>query len=426
MPPHVVPVAAIRLIAAGAISLVVQGCGGTEATMPETTVVAPLPMPTYDGTLLASSRLATLPASDRSAWEAYVLTSRKQMGADQSLLASERTKAGLSATVMPPNTANDFAVSSSWTAAWVVTTAGKALVRAVLSFQTPSGGWGKHIDYAQGPRTAGMGFYSEGTDWSYVGTIDNGATVNELRLVAVAATAGDTAARSAFARGVNYLAMAQFPTGCFPQVYPLMGSYHDAATNNDDSSVNVLRFARDVAKGTWSWTTAATQSQAATIASKATDCLLAQQVVVNGTRTTWAQQHDPLTHAPVIGRSYELPGLAGREGARVMDALMEDPTPSAAVVRAVHAAAAFYQATAIPNVTYVSGTGLVPSAGAGPVWARIMEIGTNRAIFANRDGVLLYDFNQLTDRRTGYNWYGTEPATSLKSYATWATSHPAP
>jgi PelA/Pel-15E family pectate lyase len=55
-----------------------------------------------------------------------------------------------------------------------------------------------------------------------------------------------------------------------------------------------------------------------------------------------------------------------------------------------------------------------------------MEIGTNRPIFANRDGVLLYDFNLLTDRRTGYNWYGTEPAASLKSYAAWAPTHPAP
>jgi PelA/Pel-15E family pectate lyase len=348
------------------------------------------------------------------------------MGADRALVETERVKAGLSAPLMPPNTASDFAVSKSWTTAWANSDAGKALVKAVLSYQTPSGGWGKHIDYAQGLRKTGMGFNSESSEWAYVGTIDNGATVNELRLLAVASTVGDTAARSAFARGLSYLANAQFPSGCYPQVYPLMGSYHDAATNNDDSSVNVLRLARDVAAGTWSWVSTSTSAQASTIATRLTQCFLAQQVVVNGVRTTWAQQHDPLTHAPIVGRSYELPGLAGREGARVLDVLMEDVAPLPAVVTAVRAAAAFYQSTAIANMVYVAGTGLVPSPGATSVWGRIMEIGTNRPIFANRDGVLLYDFNLLTDRRTGYNWYGTEPAASLKSYAAWAPTHPAP
>ena len=50
--------------------------------------------------------------------------------------------------------------------------------------------------------------------------------------------------------------------------------------------------------------------------------------------------------------------------------------------------------------------GFRAQAGAGQLWARIAEIGTNRPIFANRDGVKLYDFDQLTDRRTGYSWFG--------------------
>jgi PelA/Pel-15E family pectate lyase len=44
---------------------------------------------------------------------------------------------------------------------------------------------------------------------------------------------------------------------------------------------------------------------------------------------------------------------------------------------------------------------------------------TDRPIFANRDGVKLYDWNQLTDRRTGYAWFGTEPGSALKKYDKW-------
>lgn len=407
------------------LAMVLAGC--SESALPVASVepVARV-VPPYVGTLVAASRIATLPAADQAAWTAYVMQSRERMADDRLLVESERIKAGLGAIVAPPNTANDFTVSSRWTVAWVGTSEGTALVNAVLSFQTAAGGWGKHIDYARGPRTPGMGYDSEGSGWAYVGTIDNGATVNELRLLGVAGDAGHAGARAAFARGLRYLLNMQYPTGCFPQVYPLTGSYHDAATNNDDASANVVRLARDAAVGRWSWITADTRSHATTILARSTQCFLAQQVVVGGVRTTWAQQHDPLTHAPVLGRSYELPGLAGREGARVMDQLMLDPAPSAAVVNAVHRAAAFYRATAIPNVTFVSGTGLVQTAGAGPLWARVMEIGTNRPIFANRDGIRLYDFNQLTDRRTGYNWFGSEPASSLATYATWARSHPLP
>jgi PelA/Pel-15E family pectate lyase len=57
--------------------------------------------------------------------------------------------------------------------------------------------------------------------------------------------------------------------------------------------------------------------------------------------------------------------------------------------------------------------------GAGPLWGRLYEIGTNRVITANRDGVKLYDWNKLTDRRTGYRWYGDQPARTIAAYNEW-------
>ena len=37
-------------------------------------------------------------------------------------------------------------------------------------------------------------------------------------------------------------------------------------------------------------------------------------------------------------------------------------------------------------------------------------------IMANRDGVKLYDWNKLTDRRSGYAWYTTRPAETLATF----------
>ena len=68
--------------------------------------------------------------------------------------------------------------------------------------------------------------------------------------------------------------------------------------------------------------------------------------------------------------------------------------------------------------------GLVPDATAGPLWARMYEIGTNKPIFSNRDGIKRYDFQQLTDRREGYGWYSDQPARTLARYKKWSTRRP--
>jgi pectate lyase len=127
--------------------------------------------------------------------------------------------------------------------------------------------------------------------------------------------------------------------------------------------------------------------------------------------------------APTIGRSYELPGISGQESAGLVSFLMTLPNPHTRVVAAIHAAANWFKLTAIYGYVY-DASGFRAQVGAGPLWARVAEIGTNRAIFANRDGVKLYAFDQLTDRRTGYSWFGTAPAATLKTYATWSMTHP--
>jgi hypothetical protein len=52
------------------------------------------------------------------------------------------------------------------------------------------------------------------------------------------------------------------------------------------------------------------------------------------------------------------------------------------------------------------------------------EIGPNKPIFSDRNGIKLYDWNQLKDRRQGYGWYTYAPVLALRQYENWARKHP--
>ncbi|HEX2191149.1 MAG TPA: pectate lyase, partial [Longimicrobiaceae bacterium] len=291
---------------------------------------------------------------------------------------------------------------------------------AIVSFQTPSGGWSKRVELAR-PRRPGES-YSSANGWSYVGTFDNGATTEHLRFLAGAYAAhGDARHRDAFLRGLDYVLRAQFPNGCWPQVYPLQGGYHDAATYNDDAMVRVLRLLYGVARGDYALAPEPARTRARAAVARGVDCVLRSQVVVGGAPTVWGAQHDPLTLEPAAARAYEHASLSGRESAGVVDFLVELEAPSPQVARAVQAAAAWFRRTAIHGLDYEPRGGLTPREGAGPIWARFYEVGTDRPIFSNRDGVVRYAWSELEEeRRSGYAWYTDEPATTLRRVERWA------
>jgi PelA/Pel-15E family pectate lyase len=104
--------------------------------------------------------------------------------------------------------------------------------------------------------------------------------------------------------------------------------------------------------------------------------------------------------------------------------LMKIKSPSARVVTSVHAAADWLKANQLSGFTYSFDGGRKEAPGAGPVWARMYEIGTNKPIFSDRNGIKLYDWNQLKDRRQGYGWYTYAPVLALRQYESWARRHP--
>jgi PelA/Pel-15E family pectate lyase len=382
--------------------------------------------PAYDTvTLLSAARIAKYGGDKLVAWNAYLSRSREQYTRDTAAMRSELRAASMAAIVRAPYT-HDFSVKPWMTAAWFAADTARRMAEIILSFQAPNGGWSKHVDFTLHSRGRGESYFAESADWEWISTIDNDATTEEIRFLVLADRARhDARYGAAITRGIDYLLDSQYPNGCFPQVFPLEGSYHDAATFNDNASVNVLRLFADVATGAFHYPSAAQRQRAAAAAHNGIDCILDAQVRVGATLTAWGQQHDPLTLEPTSARSYELTSLTALESAEIVDYLMSVSSPTDRVVRSVYAATDWLRAVPLRGLAY-DHYQLTSSPNAPPLWGRLYEIGTNRVIMANRDGVTLYDWNKLTDRRSGYGWYTTKPAETLATFIEWAKTHPRP
>lgn len=375
--------------------------------------------------LITAARIAKYAGAKRAEWTAYVERSRDRYTKDTLAMRAELRGANVTAMTRAPYT-HDFSVKPSMTPAWFRTDTARRMAEVIVSFQAPNGGWSKHVDFTLHPRAKGESFYAESADWEWISTIDNDATTEEIRFLSLADKEHrDGRYAVAITRGVDYLLDAQYPNGCFPQVYPLEGSYHDAATFNDNATVNALRLLGDVAAGAYSYATSEQRRRAGPAVVAGIDCILNAQVTVNGKLTAWGQQHDPLTLAPTSARSYELTSLTALESAEIVDYLVSISDPSDRIVRAVYAATDWLAAVPVHGLSYARYE-LTKSPNAPPLWGRLYEVGTNRVIMANRDGEKLYDWNKLTDRRSGYGWYTTKPAETLATFAMWSASHRRP
>ncbi|MHA6721926.1 pectate lyase [Sphingomonas sp. RS2018] len=390
-------------------------------------------------------RIATLPAADRAAWTTYLDRSARLMAADKAALAAERR--GLSA--VPPSPANGPSggggMALDRAADFYASAEARRIADTIVSFQTPAGGWGKNMDRAGPARLRGQSWVvieklpanavddiKADPSWRYVGTIDNNATIDEIRYLArvqaSAPGAPGEAYRAAALKGLRYVLAAQFPNGGWPQVYPLQGGYHDAITFNDGALAQAAALMLDASarSGDFGFVPADLATEARGSANRARDIILRTQVVIDGKRTVWGQQHDALTLAPVGARNFEPNALSADESAQLLRFLMLQPDRSPAVQAAVAAGVAWLQAHALADVewqrkpTGPEGRRLLPKPGAGPLWARFYDAKTGKPVFGDRDRTVHDDVNDISvERRNGYSWFGTSPASTIAAYPKW-------
>lgn len=379
-------------------------------------------LPTTQASATANSNAAT--TTQQTQWRAYTVRSQQLHKLDQQHINKEVKRLGLKEPLLP-NPTKEFGFETEQPLEWFTSAEGKAIMEAILSLQTPTGGWSKRTDMTQ-KRQPGMAF---GTEKNYVPTFDNDATSKQLTLLANAYTAtGHKAYRDAFARGLKLIFNAQYPNGGWPQNYPLVGGYHDYITYNDSLMVNLMFLLRDVAKGegSYAFTSREQRKLAQQSLDKAIQCVLNTQVLLNGKPTVWGAQHDPITLEPMQARAYEMASLTSAESVWMVEFLMGLDNPSAEVIKAVHGAADWYEATKIIGKTWIRGdAALTDDASAPPLWSRFYELGTNKPIFGDRDGAIHYEVGKVSkERREGYAWYTTAPNKLLQHYTTWAKKNP--
>jgi len=313
--------------------------------------------------------------------------------------------------------------------AWFNTADGKGVLNNVLLYQFPSGGWPKNLDMAAPLDDAAKERLAVRPDEA---TIDNGATVSQLRFLARApAETKDEKTRAAFLKGLDYLLAAQSPSGGWPQTFPNPRGYHAHITFNDNSMAGVLALLRDTSVGNSPFDSvdAARRRRAKDAVAKGIDCILKCQVIMDGRRTAWCAQHDEATLKPAPARTFEPVSLSGSESVGLVRFLIDIDPPSPEVVDAVRSAVAWIESTKLSGlrVTTVQtpagpDRAVVEDAAARPLWARFYEIGTNRPIFTGRDGIIRYHYSEIErERRTGYAYYGNWPEGLLRrEYPAWA------
>ncbi|PZQ58576.1 MAG: pectate lyase [Phenylobacterium zucineum] len=375
---------------------------------------------------LTRERVSEAPSAARAAWTAYLDRADAARRRNDAALASER----LTAPAGPKPPAGDAAASMPLDrpAAWYAAEGARHIADVIVSFQSPAGGWGKNSPRDGAVRVPGQAWSGEET---YVGTIDNDATITELRFLARVVTArpSDAAAyRASFVRGVRWLLDAQYPNGGWPQVWPLAGAYHDAVTFNDNAMAAALGLLGDVApgRGDYAFVEPELRRDAEAAWRRGLAALLAAQTPAGG----WPQQADTLTLAPVGARNFEPAALTSAETADILLFLMSLPAPSPEVVRAVHAGAGWLAATPVrdkawPRAAPSGVRQLIDQPGGPPLWSRYYDLATGRPIFGDRDRTIHDDVEEISaERRNGYNWYSPGPAKALARYEAWSQAHP--
>ncbi|UKM66464.1 pectate lyase [Flavobacteriaceae bacterium GSB9] len=323
----------------------------------------------------------------------------------------------------------------------------------VLLFQRNNGGWSKyHNDFSGYDRTQTSADLQEAAKKDAIDTtIDNNHTIGEIRILLSAYQAsGNQEYLDAAIRGVDYLFEAQYDNGGWPQYYPDTSGYRSRITYNDNAMVNVMNLMRDIflKQNNLELLDESYVAKAQTAFDQGIQVILDTQVTINGTKAAWCAQHDEVTLAPRMARSYELASNSGSESVGVVRLLMTLENPSSEVIDAVNSAVAWFESVKIVGYALKDVTGdeyengydkiLVESPG-NVMWARFYSLddytgysyssyfdsfGANEPFFCSRDGIPKKTIAEIShERRNGYAWYGSWAKNLNADHNAWKSKH---
>jgi len=372
-------------------------------------------------TLLTDELIAKLPEAQRSEWTAYIAQSRAFAAEEHRILDAEHTKAD--AKPAPGNRA-EFEHDSDTPAEWFASEENQKLAEVVISYQTPTGGWSKAVDYTKGPRQPGTHWTAQtGDAWHYCGTFDNRTTTEQIKFLAgvFTATKRDDV-KAALMKGLDYLFAAQYPNGGWPQNFPIERGYHEAITLNDDAMVHILEVLHDLAEGAnhFAFADAALKQRARVVFDKGIANIAAMQVRIDGQPTVWCAQHHPLTLEPVKARAKEPPSLSGGESANLVKFLMRSGPTRPEVVAIIESALKWFDAHRLTGLRKTKNDQgktdyIADPASTDVLWARFYDLQTAKPIFAGaQDGIVYHTFHEMAAKnKVAYDFFSTRPAELL-------------
>jgi PelA/Pel-15E family pectate lyase len=294
----------------------------------------------------------------------------------------------------------------------------------LLSYQTPSGGWSKHIGYNKGPRRPGMQWTSQsepGRPPHYQATFDNRATIEEMYFLAAAWNATKREdCKAGFVKGLNFIFAAQYPNGGWPQVYPLEGGYHDDITFNDDAMTRVLELLQAIGREelVYAFLNESERRKAAEALDRGVRCVLRAQVVQNSKKTAWCAQHDALTLEPSAARAMEPASLSGAESGHILAFLMSITKPTPDVVAAIEGGLAWLESVKLTNLARAKHDGKtvyeVNPASTEVYWARFYNLANSQPMFPGRDGIVYDSYAAMAaSNKVGYDYLTTLPGSLI-------------
>ncbi|NUN70436.1 MAG: pectate lyase [Bacteroidetes bacterium] len=308
----------------------------------------------------------------------------------------------------------------------------------ILLYQRSNGGWPKNYDMTAVLTDSQRTILLRTRDDFSLTTFDNGATHAQIEYLAAAVQRHpEQRYHDAVIRGIEFILSAQYPNGGFPQFFPDTSGYRKYITYNDGAMLGVVRILQRIAGGTpqYAFVPPELRSRATAAYRRALQCILRTQIRVDGSLTAWCQQYDHRTLAPQNARTFEPIAICSMESAEIVQFLMRLPEPDSAVITAVEGAVRWFRRSGITGIrvetvkaekekfmyhTSEDDRRVVPDASAPVIWTRMYEIPTNRPMFCRRDGRVVYSLAEVErERRTGYKWYGYEPAEVIDAYPAW-------
>ncbi|WP_298767892.1 pectate lyase, partial [uncultured Fibrobacter sp.] len=300
----------------------------------------------------------------------------------------------------------------------------------MTTWQIANGGFYKAMaDKYKSAYSGGQKSEWRAKDGGDLGTIDNNATIQEMRLLAVRykETTNNNykvAFKTSFNKALNFILTMQRSTGGLPQVWPKRGNYSDHVTLNDNAMVRAMVTMMDIANKTSPFDSDiiddATRSKMKSALDKAIQYLLKAQIVNNGNLTVWCAQHDTANYAPRPARAYELESKSGSESAGVVWFLMNWPEQTEEIQKAVKGAIAWYKKTKVTGLYFNKKAGTFDKRDGNVLWYRFYEVNNDNYFFCDRDGASTktQDFTKISEeRRTGYQWAGDYGSAILSTEA---------